>query len=343
VATTWPARRTWVFARLRVASHSKPAVTRWRVTGRGPVSSVMRARRSSASYAKVASGVPASSAEVSRPRASCVSTGAEYPLETQLVVRTHPDPGSRAGIDNGITPEGFGGTGVNLGTAQVLAILFIPEGTPDSEYYIRARRILRTYAGDSSPQVLGALSLEADDIVIEVLPPDPDDQRTPLEAFFKESGTTYDSSGDPTEIYPYPKLLLNLPGGNSGEPNLPVPSAADIILEYPEHIAIKDVFEEQHLGRESLITWQDFPGFGDGGGLLRIRYLSMEHDAEVFQLAIAFEPDPANYTRIEQTEIDTYFEIEDEVFGVETAYYDANGNELDFTGSAAPPWLGPIR
>lgn len=254
-------------------------------------------------------------------------------LETQLISRALPDRASDLGITNGAAAT------ANVGIGQVLAVVFIPDTVQAGDYTLKARKII---PGDPNPVELGISR------AFEVLPsaglPGPEFERTPAVGYVG-SGSAIDTSSELALTYPHPKILINLPGdGVEGTTQYPYPSAATILIDLPDDgqqtkVTVKDVFEEQHLGQESIVTWLSV------FGVVRINFLSRESNANtpVIQLALAFKP-KSNYTRIEPQDVDANWQVLSTFAGAETAYYDSDGNEIDYSGAANPvTTLGPIR
>jgi hypothetical protein len=78
---------------------------------------------------------------------------------------------------------------------------------------------------------------------------------------------------------PYPKVLVSIGG-------TPRPAAAHLELTYPtSKLVIKDVYEQNHLGRHSLLTWSA------ANGRLKIDWASRESAAStpVYAIAVAFD------------------------------------------------------
>jgi hypothetical protein len=235
---------------------------------------------------------------------------AEYELVTQLVTRTGPDPATKTGIDNLVDMPIAG----ILGLSQVLAIVEIPppppgSGPPPDVYSIEVRRKRRISATQwetnlpvpqySSPVTAGANQ-------IEIIPGTGSPAST-------HGYLPYFAEGDASQglraLYPYPKIVLAIPAlSQSGSPQ---PSASHLVVSFPQgKLAIKSVFEEQHLGRGSIVTYSNDTQNG------RLTIDLVDPGRSVKSLAIAFDLlDPFGAGRATQAD-----------FTVTTAdLYDGNG------------------
>lgn len=240
----------------------------------------------------------------------------EIQLETQFVTRVFPDPATEVAIDN---PAYFDGNDCCYG--QVLAVVYIPPDVPSGAQEIRVRKKIPVAGGGYQyTELYFPLSF-----MLEILPASETDPTDPLLHF----GDFYYWYGADAVVpaYPNPKLLVKLPGPPSFSDYA---SAAHIEISVPSTIAVRSVFEENHFGRNSMVSWSE------SGGVVTIDFLNLQPTATVHALAIAYAPLPASgYERIEYADISTHFDI----IEAETTFWDASGDELQ--GATAS--LGPIR
>lgn len=239
-------------------------------------------------------------------------TGAEYSLDTRLVTRVYPDPASDAGIANQVDAVAAG-----FGLAQPLALADVPASTPPATYDLLVRRRLRTSPGTWQTNLphpndpvrrLSVLPASVSGIV---------GASTPFNAL--AGLAEFPVAAYLPKMYPHPKITMLFTGPTA-------PSAAHVVLTYPaEKMTVKTVFEEQHLGRTSIVSFTDEPASG------RITIDLADPAASVRQLALAFElTDPFGAGRVADAE----FNIDPA-----TKLYDANGALL--TGSSVSK--GTIR
>ena len=196
------------------------------------------------------------------------SSGAEHELATRIVTRAWPDPASEIGIANQIDAAYSG-----LGIVQLLAILDVPASVPPGSYDVNVRRRRRTDTGGSEnlPAIVYGQRLT-------VLPASVGGvagAQTPASAYAGLFGI--DVSKQLASLVPLPKVVLSLP--------VSPPHAAHLVIAYPRtKVTPRAVFEEQHLGRGSIVAWTDDPASG------RVTVDFVDPGASVKQLALAFEP-----------------------------------------------------
>jgi len=206
----------------------------------------------------------------------------QYTLSTQAVVNAYPDPASAAGIGN-FVPNSLN---FNAGLSQVLAIVNIPlptaspPGPPPGTYEVVVSRRKRTSAA-SPPQYEALLpapvySMGAYRLTIASGTGTP----TPFSTygFLGE----VDTSAGIRSLYPYPKLVLTLPALSGSA----IPAAAHLVISYPAaKLAIKSVFEEQHLGRGSVVTWSA----NTSAGTVTIDLVNADPTNAAASLGVAFD------------------------------------------------------
>jgi hypothetical protein len=209
-------------------------------------------------------------------------TGAEHELATRIVTRAWPDPASEIGIANQIDAA-FSGFGI----VQLLAILDVPGSVPPGSYDMSVRRRRRTDTGGSEnlPAIVYGQRLT-------VLPANIGGvagAQTPASGYTGTFGI--DVSKQLASLVPLPKVVLSLPAS--------LPHAAHLVIAYPRtKIKPRAVFEEQHLGRGSIVAWSDDSANG------RVTVDFVDPGASVKQLALAFEPKaPLSAGRIALSEI----------------------------------------
>jgi len=210
------------------------------------------------------------------------STGAEHEIATRIVTRVWPDPASEIGITNQVDAAYPG-----LGIAQLLAILDVPASVPPGSYDMSVRRWRRTDTGGSEnlPAIVYGQRLT-------VLPANIGGvagAQTPASGYTGAFGI--DVSKQLASLVPLPKVVLSLP--------VSPPHAAHLVIAYPRtKIKPRAVFEEQHLGRGSIVAWSDDSANG------RVTLDFVDPGASVKQLALAFEPKaPLSAGRIALSEI----------------------------------------
>ncbi len=183
-----------------------------------------------------------------------------FEMTTRMVTRLQPDPASRAGIEN----DASGHSVLQfVGISQVMAVLDVPAAATPGLYEIQVTRRRRDPAGGYET-LPGEIGYPGQLQVLDV-PPEP-----------PTSGEIAGDSSPVARLYPHPKLVFELP-------TAPLPSAARIELSYPEGITPLTAFEEQHLGRGSIVRWND-------DALNRTVTIHLvDPDATVSQLAVAFE------------------------------------------------------
>jgi len=165
-------------------------------------------------------------------------------LTVRAVTRAYPDPASEAGIEN----EAGDGFIVSVGIGQVLAVVDVPTDVDPGNYDLEITRE-RPAGIELPPEETPAYRLP-----FTVLPGI--EQPTPLEAFFSFTGTSFIGPLVPVDLstlYPHPKVIFTLPD--------PPPAAAHLVIGYPgaKIEKVVAVFEEQHLGRTSIVMFTDDP------------------------------------------------------------------------------------
>jgi hypothetical protein len=234
----------------------------------------------------------------------------QYSLLTRSVVNAYPDPGSPAGIQNN-----FGAVNDAFGLSQALAIVDIPSGAnapPPGTYTVLVNRALRSSSGATTYTVPAAApSYSSAGYTLTIV--SATGLSTPLSTIF--SGSSYSTNSGIRQLYPFPRLILSLP-------SLPVsqlwPSAAHLVISCPTaKVSIKTVFEDQHLGRRSIVSWSSAPDPNNSSNtLITIDFATSESIASVKSIAIAFElKDPFGVGRASTSDFTV----------VAANFYDANG------------------
>lgn len=226
-----------------------------------------------------------------------------YFLDLRAITRVYPDPASLAGVNNNPAPAGVG---LAVGIGQVLAVLDVPDTAPTGDFLLEVTR--ERPAGNELP----AEETPSYRLPFTILPGLEDPH--PGQGFLNVSGTSFLPIGPVpfTTIYPNPKVVFDLP--------TPAPAAAHLVVSYPgsKIYAVLSVFEEQHLGRQSIVL------FSDDTAQEQITIdLADPLESGVTQFSIAFQPkagaalvDPTDFTVVEEF------------------YYDADG--LPMGGSSTP-------
>lgn len=207
----------------------------------------------------------------------------QYTLSTQAVVNAYPDPASAAGIGN-FVPNAFN---FDAGLSQALAIVDIPlptaspPGPPPGIYEVIVSRRVRTSEG-SPPQyeaLLPAPVYPMGAYRLTILPGT--GTPTPISTYYGFLGEI-DTSAGIRSLYPYPKLVLTLPTLSGSA----IPAAAHLVVSYPAaKLAIKSVFEEQHLGRGSVLTWSA----DTSAGTVTIDLVNADPTSSAASLGVAFD------------------------------------------------------
>jgi hypothetical protein len=158
---------------------------------------------------------------------------------------------------------------------------------PPGSYDVNVRRRRRTDAGGSEnlPAIVYGQRLTVLPASVGGIAGAP----TPAEGYAGLFGV--DVSEQLTRLVPLPKVVLSLPASP--------PHAAHLVIAYPRaKITPRAVFEEQHLGRGSIVAWSDDPENG------RLTLDFVDPGASVNALALAFEPKaPLSSGRIALSEI----------------------------------------
>ena len=210
------------------------------------------------------------------------ASGIQHELATRIVTRALPDPASEIGIDNEVDA-----TYPGLGISQILAIVDVPASVPPGTYDVNVRRRRRTDSGGT--EELPAIVYGQRLTVLPASIGGATGAVTPASAYAGVFGL--DVSQQLARLVPLPKVVLSLPEA--------APHAAHLVIAYPrEKITPRAVFEEQHLGRGSIVAWSDDPESG------RVTVDFVDPEASVRSLALAFEPKvPLSAGRIALAEI----------------------------------------
>jgi hypothetical protein len=231
------------------------------------------------------------------------ASGVERELVTRVVTRAFPDPASEVGLRNQVSP-----TTAAFGISQLLAIVDVPATVPPGAYDLSVRRRRRTDAGGSeelpAPLYTQRFVVLPANVGGVVGAPTPTTNEVGL--------FSTDVSEELADLVPWPKVVLALPAS--------APHAAHLVVAYPRtKITPRAVFEEQHLGRGSIVSWSDDPALG------RVTIDLVDPAASVQSLAFVFEPKaPLSAGRIALSEISL----------LSTILYDRNGAVR--TGTVTP-------
>lgn len=193
------------------------------------------------------------------------SDSSEHLLETKLVTRVYPDPTSQIGIQNASTSAPLAQL---LGISQIVALVDIPANVPPGDYSIEIRRI-------SGGTQIGTVPYPFSMKILDPTACGGIGQSNPLLGWVY--GSTHDTTGGLGELYPQPKVVIDL--------GVTPPAAAHLVVGYPSGVAVKTVIEEQNFGRGSLVLWQDDPVARE------VTIDFADPAASVRFLAVAFEPD----------------------------------------------------
>jgi hypothetical protein len=165
---------------------------------------------------------------------------AAFTVSPRVVTRVGPDPGSLAAHAN-ISEFNL------LGLAQILALVDIPTTAQPGAYTIQIRRCRRTQPGGTCNPLSPDLPYSRP---FTVLPGT--GTPNPNTAWFY--GTTYDTKARQRDLYPYPKVVFQVTGQ---------PAASHAVITYPTaRMTVKNVFEEQYGGSQSIVSWHDDPDAG---------------------------------------------------------------------------------
>lgn len=220
----------------------------------------------------------------------------EETLTLRAITRAYPDPASDIGINNDPVPPGVT---FALGIGQILAVADVPETAPTGNFLLEVTR--KRPSGSMFP--LPDSETPSYRVPFTILPGV--EQPNDAFAFFNLTPTVFAPLGAVgfDSIYPHPKLVVTLPD--------PAPTAAHLVVEYPgtKVSEILTVFEEQHLGRQSVVLFTD-----DTVQDRVVIDLMDPLQSGVKEISLAFAP-VAGSGVIAPTE----FTI------VEEAYYDENG------------------
>lgn len=262
-------------------------------------------------------------------------------LKTDLTTRVFPDPASAIARLNG-TPVPFLQTTIDVGLAQVQALVFVPCTTVTGTYPLNARKVYRDASGGlgiGQPHFSWWLPYELTiEVAADACPGgDTDESGRSMPNLSLAGQPDPPITSDPDKLhvlYPDPKLLVWFPT-DIPEP----PAAAHIEIVVSADVQILDVFEEQHYGRGSLVTWSMDPVEPDR---VLIDFVSFESSPTVTHLSIVFGPGPS-YSHIFNTDpgFETLVNAAYTVDAAATRFWDTSGYPV--TGSGAIDHLGPIR
>lgn len=188
-----------------------------------------------------------------------------HTLVTRFVTRLGPDPAAQAAIDNRVDDP----LAPALGISQVIALVEIPTGVPAGNYTMTISRCeFLSYGGPCEPVTPDVYYSRP----FTILPGT--GTQMPTTGFLGQF--SQDTSTGLRSLYPFPKVPLAF------APT--APAAAHLVVNYPKtKIEVKSVFEEQHQGRGSIVSWSDDPVAG------QVTIDFVDPDASVYSLAIAFD------------------------------------------------------
>lgn len=217
----------------------------------------------------------------------------EHTLVTRMVTRLAPDPATQTAIDN-LVDDPFSGL---LGISQILALVDIPTSVPEGDYTMLISRCRRTTTGGAClPLAPANIYYSRPFTVLEGTgTPSPDTGFVGV--------VSQDTSTALRGLYPLPKVPIVFASSQ--------PAAAHLVVNYPKtKVEVKAVFEDQHQGRGSIISWTDDPVAG------QVTIDFVDPDASVSSLAIAFDLlDPFGAGRV----------VTGDVSIASAQLYDANG------------------
>lgn len=249
-------------------------------------------------------------------------SGTQHDLVVRWITRAWPDPASPAGISNSL--GGYGGI-----QGQVLAAIDIPSSALLGEYCWSIRNEVAD--PNAPPETEGDIfrfwssapyaSMGYFEIVQGIAEPN---IPNPLEGFYG-NGVPWALGGGMAELIPYHKIAYELVGSS------PRPAAGDIVFTYPEHkIVVKTVYEENQLGRGSIVRWKTISTADPTRDELQVWYA--DPDRSIARLSIVFDV-MENQTPLWTADI-TQFNpggtMGVKVVGTQRQekYYDLDGNDI---------------
>jgi|GEM_PF-5566536 len=221
-------------------------------------------------------------------------------LPTRFVTRVVPDPASEAGL-TGLVPAN-NGVPLAMPLAQALAMVDIPRTVPTGTYRIY---VARSSAPSGSP-ISGPNPADSPLYEIEILGPQSNDRFTPFDhdEFLEVFAATPEQL---QSITPKPKLLLNLPNGQTG-----LPAAATLEIQFDgTRVDVRGAVMNVPARSGALLTTSLV-----ASNRARVHYVNPLADGQ--QLALVFEvlDRGAAYDPVSET---THFTV------VSQDYYDALG------------------
>ena len=216
---------------------------------------------------------------VATTMAQCQGSSQRVDLTVRYVTRLYPDSASQAGIDNKVWEDTPSNTKLPM-SGQVLAFLNIPASLDATLFPTCSQNPVPPTCFTKLPYT----------VYLGRHPPIGSDDTTSLQTvgtrnieLVHGAGTANSNltvyTGTPPHIdrfVPYPKVVFAV--DTASENNV---SAADLTIAIPPNVVIKDVFEEEHLGRHTMVRWQQ-----PTGGTIQVQLVSP--DKNVNRIAVVF-------------------------------------------------------
>lgn len=221
------------------------------------------------------------------------ATGAtpSFTVTPRVITRVAPDPASTAMVGTLLASV--------IGISQVLALVDIPATAQPGGYTILIRRCRRAHAGGPCESISPDLPYARPFTVL----PGVGTPNLNLAYFF---GTTFDTTENLLNLYPYPKIVFSV---------TEAPAATHAVIAYPAgKMTVKGVFEEQSAGHQSIVSWHDDPSTGQ----IIVDLVDPTRKTYYFAIAFDLKQPPLPGDPVERVALD-------DIQVVSMAAYDLNG------------------
>jgi hypothetical protein len=210
----------------------------------------------------------------------CALSANKVDVPIRYVTRVYPDPASQAGIENlidGFTPELMSSIPMS---GQVLLVADIPPlaslGTwptcsgspcPIRTFFFYVGRH-RPFGGGDETSILNSVYYRQ----LKVAYSTTSGVSSPAQSLYP-----YGPTVNLTRLVPYPKVVLT--ANSTAQNNV---GAADLTITVPSTVTVKDVIEEEHLGRHTMVRWNTVSSTS-------IHVTLVSPDKTVNRLAVVFD------------------------------------------------------
>jgi hypothetical protein len=235
--------------------------------------------------------------------------GVRVNLTLRYVTRLYPDAASPAGLENRVQTIS-GNTDYVPMSGQVVAFFDVPTTITGNPWGSTCT------TGSPAPLCLQRFDYN---LYVGIQPPtgSPDTStfgasqrpvRLQRGSGVPSDNTVYSgfTTADMARFVPFPKLVMKVDPTTESASSM---YAADIKVTYPSNVTIKDVIEEENLGRHSLVSWQS-----SGTNQITIQLISPKHD--VNRVSVVFSLTNTTPVTVAGFTID------------QSTLYDVNGNPM---------------